>query len=299
MTGFLLAAMVLAGAQRQAIIPIDAESLRLFGASCDGARIDDRRHDLPEPSLITLFKSGPDGEWARRPSLQIAALEAKAHPDVTTVVCVTERQVSAGDFENAAGIRIPARVTVWEVRLVHDLDRVVLAGRDFYGERPPDTYRGLTPFIGKPPNPADVTAWIRSRMLALALPKSGLQVQMPPGSTWTVTPLDDRDRLQSSSGLMATVYVERTGRLPDCRAWMRPAESMGKSVNASSLTGLGWWTFMIETPDFYSVCAEVGVRLLSVIVGPVASIKGRQDVEQTVRDLLRGVREGVLRLPRN
>lgn len=211
----------------------DLESvIAAAGSKCEAAEAVPERTDIPAPPFLTLYRDEGKAEWARNPRLRMSSLEARSAAEVNTLVCVRPSRIEIGEYHKEGSFVGPKAFRVaWDVRLVRASDGTALVGKRFYGSVPPESVLGDTGAVGDPPSTTEVVEWVRSKIFTVSLPMTKLQVQLPAGAQWSVKALKDRDRLENSLGMVATISLQKTIDRPyQCSAEMKKAqeESGGK-----------------------------------------------------------------------
>ncbi|HEY6251602.1 MAG TPA: hypothetical protein VI685_16715 [Candidatus Angelobacter sp.] len=240
---------------------------------------------------MTLYRDkGTVAAWVRRPGLHIAGLEAASASEIRTLVCISASQVKVGEYRSETSLGPTALRVQWKIVLVRWSDGAALEGTTFYGSQPPEHHAGLQPVLGTAPTVATYTKWLRSRLFPVLLPISKLRVQLPEDSTWTISTLADRDRLDSSVGITATVSVEPNSSRPACDDTLKHVAALigTKLVVAPNYRENPWNVHALEVEQSTNVCADLAGENIMVIVGPIDEVKkDPESVKRLLREIYR------------
>jgi hypothetical protein len=216
--------------------------------------------------------------------LQATGLEAGSSSAIKTLVCIRASQAKVGEYRGDNSLGPDAYEIEWHIGLVRWSDGAVIGGKTLYGSQPPERHRslnmvgGLNRVIGSPPTVAAYTKWLRSRLFPVLLPVSKLQVQMPLDSKWTVSALEDRDRLQDPAGVMATVSIQPSRSRKQCVDILKAvaATNGGKIVYSARYVDAMHWDAM-EVGEMASVCSEFPGQNVIVLAGPLDKVNREPD----------------------
>jgi hypothetical protein len=258
---------------------IPASAIKSAGSKCDAAFGAEADFALPQSHVLTLYQDERSrSPWNRKPGVQATGLEAGSSSDLQTVACIRSSQYKVGDYRGETGLGPSAYAVQWQIKLVRWSDGAVIGGKTLIGSQPPERHAGIQSVTGKAPTAADYTRWLRSRLFPVLLPVTKLQVQMPVDSKWTVSALEDRDRLQNAAGVMVTVSIQPTSSHRQCVDILKAvaATSGGKLVWTARYADTQWHPAM-EAGEMTSLCGEFPLQNIIVLAGPLAKVNQDSD----------------------
>jgi hypothetical protein len=269
------------------------------GAKCDKAFGADAVTALPQSPVLTLYQEerseNDRSPWIRKVDLAIAGLEARSPSKVETLVCLRASREKVGEYRSETYFPMGSAFRVrWKIRLVRSSDGAVVGTEvTLNGSDPPERHAGTYDSVGKTPA-RDYAKWLHSRMFPALLAVTGLRVQLPWSSQWTVSHLEDKDQLENAAGVIATVSIlpNNYGR-PICAEYIRQTAA----TNGGKLRGLyyyssHWHQNMLEAGNRTMVCGDFPGKNAVVLFGPPE--KAEKDY-QNVRKFLIEIEAAIVR----